>query len=323
MNKRRLIAYGLFLLISIIWGVAGPVIKFTLSEIPPLIFLTYRFFLSTVIALIFFSFTKPRIPTKSRDQIMVVLNGILTVPLGLGLLFFAYEKTSSLTATVLTSIAPIAVIIAGAFFLKDRITKMEKIGVTVALVGTLFIIFEPLINGQKVAAGSFDGNLLILAHILVDTAAAILAKLALRDRTEPFALAQISFVLGFLFIAPLTLYLFPLNTILDEIRTASFTAHLGVWYMALISGSLAYGIRNLGLKSIELSETAVFTYLMPIWAAPLSLLWLGEKVTGPFILGAAIVAAGVIISEYKRRTKPAYFSGRRRKPLPLPKKRRK
>lgn len=319
MNNRRIIAYALFLLVSVIWGAAGPVIKYTLSEIPPLIFLTYRFFISTAIALIYFSVAKPRIPRSPRDQAMVILNGLLTVPLGLGLLFFAFEKTSSLSATVLTSMAPIAFIVAGALFLRDRITKVEKMGAFVALLGSLVIIFEPVINGSDFHLGTLDGNVLIILHIFVDTVAAILAKLALRDRTEPFAMAQLSFILGFLIIAPVTLYLFSINTLIEEIRTASFTAHLGVWYMAVLSGSLAYGLRNLGLKSIELSETAVFTYLMPIWAAPLSIFWLGEKITYPFLIGAVIVAAGVIIAETKKRNKPAY----KPKHTPLPKKHRK
>ncbi|PJA42810.1 EamA family transporter, partial [Candidatus Woesebacteria bacterium CG_4_9_14_3_um_filter_39_10] len=43
MNPHRLKAYILLLIVAVIWGIAGPVIKFTLGGFPPLLFLTYRF----------------------------------------------------------------------------------------------------------------------------------------------------------------------------------------------------------------------------------------------------------------------------------------
>jgi drug/metabolite transporter (DMT)-like permease len=53
-------------------------------------------------------------------------------------------------------------------------------------------------------------------------------------------------------------------------------------------------------KSIEIGEVGVFYYLQPVIAAPIAVVWLGEKVTLPFIAGAAIIAIGVGIAEYKR-----------------------
>ncbi|PIP57395.1 hypothetical protein COX03_03365, partial [Candidatus Woesebacteria bacterium CG22_combo_CG10-13_8_21_14_all_39_10] len=56
MNPHRLKAYILLLIVAVIWGIAGPVIKFTLGGFPPLLFLTYRFGLSTLVAVILFAF---------------------------------------------------------------------------------------------------------------------------------------------------------------------------------------------------------------------------------------------------------------------------
>ncbi len=76
--------------------------------------------------------------------------------------------------------------------------------------------------------------------------------------------------------------------------------HLGVWYMALLSGTLAYTLQNRAMQTIEVGEASIFGYLMPIWAAPLAFWWLGEKITIPFIIGACVIAIGVVIAESKK-----------------------
>ncbi|MBI4157275.1 hypothetical protein HY502_00290, partial [Candidatus Woesebacteria bacterium] len=37
-----------------------------------------------------------------------------------------------------------------------------------------------------------------------------------------------------------------------------------------------------------------------LFAAPLAVLWLGEKINSQFIVGAIVIALGVFIAEYKR-----------------------
>ena len=89
--------------------------------------------------------------------------------------------------------------------------------------------------------------------------------------------------------------------IIDEVANLALPYHLGVWYMALISGTLAYALWIRGQKSIEISEAGVFAYLVPIFAAPLAVLWLGETITTPFIIGSVVVAIGVYIAETKKK----------------------
>ena len=41
--------------------------------------------------------------------------------------------------------------------------------------------------------------------------------------------------------------------------------------------------------------------MYPIFAAPLAVLWLGEKITPMFIIGAVIITIGVAIAEIKKK----------------------
>ncbi|MBI5448772.1 DMT family transporter [Candidatus Gottesmanbacteria bacterium] len=313
----RLSAYLMLLIVSVIWGVAGPVIKFTLHDFPPLIFLSYRFAISGVIALVYFATTKTRFPSKPKDIGLATIYSIFAVTLALGLLFFGFDKTTSLTGTLLSAMAPIIVVAAGAIFLKEHVTKIERAGITIAFAGTLITVAGPLFSGSSGSVlGSLEGNGLIILSIFVDAVATLAAKVMVRDRFSPTTLTHFSFIIGFVSIFPFALMSHSWPAILQTIQKAPITAHSGIWFMAIASGTLAYSLRNRALKTIEMGETTVFSYLYPIWAAPLSIFWLGEKLTVPFIVGACIIAAGVYIAENKRRhkhsPKRAVFHARRR-----------
>lgn len=304
MNPHRLSAYLMLLAVSVIWGVAGPVIKFTLGAFPPLIFLSYRFAISSAIALVYFSTTHTRLPTKSKDIGLVTLYSFFAVTIALGLLFFGFEKTTSLTGTLLSAMAPLAVVAVGALILHEYVTGRERIGIAIAFAGTLFTVMAPLFNGHAGnLIGSIEGNGLIVASILVDTIATLLVKVIVRNRVSAATLTHVSFVIGFFTIAPAALITHSWHTITATIAAAPLSAHAGVWYMAILSGTLAYTLRNRAVQTIEVSEASLFAYLYPLFAAPLALWWLGEKITTPFVIGAAVIATGVVIAEHKRRQK--------------------
>jgi drug/metabolite transporter (DMT)-like permease len=289
--------------VSVIWGVAGPVIKFTLASFPPVLFLTYRFALASVFGIILLAIRPPRPTIRTSTFFHIFLHSVFTVPLGLGLLFFGFDKTSSLTGTVLSASGPIVVALAGMFALKEHITRPERLGMLLALLGTLIVTIGPMAGGNGHAFISLEGNILIIFSLLSDAAGTVIAKLTLRDRVPAMTLTNISFIIGFLFFLPFLLASYSWPEILSILKNAPLSSHLGVLYMAFISGTLAYTLQKMAMKSIEVGEVAVFNYLFPIWAAPISIFILKETITVPFLLGAAVIAIGVVVAELKRRQK--------------------
>lgn len=290
------------LLVSMIWGAAPAIIKFTLADIPPLIFLTYRFFLSSVIAVVWIFGTKQKLPRHPQQWNDIFWYSVTGLTIALALLFFGFNKTTSLAGNLLTALGPLAIVVASQIFLRERVTKTEWRGIVIALAGTMFIVLSPLLNGgMGNILGVLEGNLLIVLAMIADAIAYVLAKISGRSHIQAVMLANVSFVVAFLTIAPFALTLHGADGILTTILNAPLHAHLGVWFMAIVSGTLAYSLRNRAVQSIEVSETAPFVYLFPLWGAPLSVFWLGEKLTTPYILGAAVIAAGVIIAERKKR----------------------
>ncbi|NIT04425.1 EamA family transporter [Candidatus Saccharibacteria bacterium] len=294
----RSFAYTTLLLTAAIWGVAGPVIKFTLGGIATLNFLTYRFAISAALALLSVPFGGLRLPKDRKTLALVALYGFLTTTVALGLLFLGLEKTTVLEMTFLTLIGPLLIVTAGALFLREHVTRREKTGIAIALVGVILTTLEPILrNGASVS--QVTGNLLIILYLLANTASAVLVKRLMRAGIPPVSLTNFSFIIGFLTILPLSLLGGGLGGITSAIRGLDLPYHLGVLYMAALSGNLAYALWARAQRTIEIGEAALFSYLYPVFAAPLAILWLGEKITLPFVAGAVIISLGVFIAEYR------------------------
>ena len=302
MNPYRLRAYLAILTATIIWGVAGPIIKHTLGGIDALSFLTYRFGLSSLFAVLSFIIFGLHLPRRPKTLLKLLFFALITSTISLGFLFFGLEKTTVLDETIITIINPLLITMAGAYILKEHVTLREKVGMGIALLGTGFIVIEPIIqNGGD--GTRLSGNILIVFYIMSTIIASILAKQLLREEVKPLTMTNSSFVIGFVSLLPFALAKYGAEGLTSTIQNLSLPYQLGVFYMALLSGSLAYTLSHAGQKTIEIGEAAVFSYLYPLFAAPLAVLWLGEKITPSFIFGGLVITVGVVIAEYKKRKK--------------------
>lgn len=303
MKKNRLSAYIDLLLVSMIWGFATPVIKFTMRGIEPAAFLTYRFFISSIVAFIILIPTfKHHWKRLKNNASKIFLYSIFATTIALGLLFLGLEKTTVLDAVLITAVAPLVTAVFGRIFLKEKITKKEKLGISIAFFGTLITVLEPVFKGES-SAIQIEGNILVIGYLLTNAYSAVLAKKLTRKKITGKTLSNLSFIIGFFTILPLALVRRPFADIIVNVMTLDFQYHLGVFYMAFISGLLAYSLWIKGQKTIEISEAGVFAYLMPIFSTPLAVFWLGEEITLPFVFGAIIITTGVIIAEYKGKLK--------------------
>jgi drug/metabolite transporter (DMT)-like permease len=304
MSKRSR-AYLTLTLVSLIWGVASPVIKYTLDYLPPFTFLFWRFLVTSLVFLPIFLIYIKKHPIKLADLPRLSFLGFLGTPLTLALIFVGYQRTTAMDGVLISATAPIFIALGGAIFLKEKITKMEKVGLGLAIFGSLVTIAQPLFEGGFLK-GAITGNILVFGSVLSWTAFTLLSKEDFH-RHHPFVITAFCFFIGLLVITPFA-YLEKGQQVFNfSFLIFNLNALLGVAYMSLFSSVIAYTLYEYGLSLIEASETTVFAYLQPIFAAPVSLIWLKEPITPLFILGAAIIAAGVLLSEWrpqKRMTVP-------------------
>lgn len=296
----RLKAYIYLIIVTIIWGIAGPVIKLVLNNVSWDIALLYRFAISSII---FIPFIKLSDFKKLRDKNTLFLTLVYTIvgtSLGLSLLFIGTAQTSLVSMSLLSLFGPILTILAGYIFLKDKITWTEKIGIGVTFLGSLLIIIEPALKFDGFQKG-LTGNLFIIASLICGTISVVVLKELLRKGVSPLFLTNMDFVIGFISLAPLVLILHPASQTIKTITSLSFPIQAGIWFLAVFSGTLAYWLSNKAQKSIEVSEQAVFGYLYPILSAILAVWLLKEPMTPLSYFGAGMTVVGIFIAEVKRR----------------------
>jgi len=298
MSKRRAKAYIYLLASAAIWGIAGPIIKFTLENFSAYTFLAYRFMLSTTVSIVILFLTKQHLPKNPKVRLTLFFWGFLTSTVALGFLFLGLEKTTVVDMTIITMANPLLITLAGTKLLGEHVTKREKLGITITILGVALTTIDPLLKNHH--NGALTGNIFVALYLIVNMFSAVLAKHLTRKKVTPTIMTSTSFVVGFLTMVPIALFTEG-TQIISQITSIPLPYHLGVIYMALISGNLAYTLWVKGQKTVEISEASLFSYLNPVFAIPIAIIWLGESFTIPSIMGAAVIILGLIIAESKRK----------------------
>lgn len=307
MTKSRKLAYLALLITAIIWGIAPPVIKYTLRFLSPFAFLFYRFLLASIIIAAPTILKLKKIKLNLRDWLLYLFLGFLCTPLNLILLFLGIQKTTAIDASLISIISPILVIIGGVLFLDEKVNKTERIGIIITIAGTIITMVQPFFENNINIGRSIFGNFLVFLGTLVWVAFTLLAKKNHRDRLDPLVLTGLSFWVGLITMIPLFLYeRLALNDYLKSIFLTTQPIFFldpralpGVLFMAIFSSIVAYFAYIYGLTKIEASEATIFTYLQPIFAVPIAVIFLKETLSLAFIFGSVLIILGVFICEYR------------------------
>ncbi len=275
---------------ALIWGLSPPIIKYTLGFTSPFTFLFYRFLIASLILTVPLILRIRKIKPSRKDLGKYLLLGFLATPLNLGLLFAGIQRTSAIDASLISIISPMLVILGGVLFLREKITKNERLGIGLILLGTIITIIQPLLATGLAAGKNLLGNSLVFLGALDWAVFVLLTKK--EKHLDPFILSSSSFLVGLVSFLPLV-------TLNFSLLTFNLNAIYGVLYMALFGSVIAYFTYVYGLSKIEASETEIFTYLQPIFGVPLAVILLGEKVSLPFILGAILVTLGVLFCQLR------------------------
>ncbi len=307
--KKRSHAFVLLLITSIIWGVAVPVIKATGVSFPPALFLTYRFLISTIVGAVYFYFNPLQISMIRKKWPEVLKHSLFTVGLGLGFLFLGLNYTDSVTGAILAATGPMFAVVAGAWFLREKITQNEIVGIGIAIFGSGIITVPTGQLSISLELLSLMGAFFIIVSRFFDAIGAVYVKKSLTAGLQPEAIAHTSFIVGFIIFSLVSLFILPVASSVNQIVSAPLSAHLGVLYMALISGTFAYSLQAKALSTLHIGEASIFAYITPLWATPVAVIWLKEGISVKFIVGATIIAIGVAIAEYHKRKRRIQPSG--------------
>jgi len=290
-------AFVFLTLSSIFWGATAPIMKLTLGQVP---LFSLAFIRMAAASIILFFALRKNLSIKREDFLMFVCAALFGVTLNIALFFKGLQLTDAINASFLVASVPIITIFAAHFFLGEKVTKMITLSAIVAFAGIFIIIGKPEggMDPKKVL-----GNTLLLLATVSWVVHEIVSKKLLK-KYPPEVIVFYSLAIGAISFLPFFAIEFIKNQ--SWLFNLSNVSIFGIIYGILFSSLFAYLLWQKGLSKLPVGQASFFFYLDPISGAILSVILLGEKVTGTLIIGGALILIGVIMAEHKRKASPLH-----------------
>ena len=223
------------------------------------------------------------------------------------------KLTTAVSAGVILAAIPAAVAVLSWLFLRERVAARVWAGVACAVLGIALVAlskqelpapFPSALAPSGAAHLAWLGNLLLIGAVLCEASYAVIGK-SLTASLSPRRISALINGWGFVLSTPFGLWLawrFDFGAV-----PASMWVLL-VFY-ALAACMWTVWLWMTGLKSVPAAQAGVFTVLLPISAAAVGVLVLGERLSTLQLLAYCVALTGVLLATLPSRA--AWRVGRR------------
>ncbi len=255
-------------------------------DAPSLIIAAYRLSLATLILLLFsLPQTVRELRRLTRREILPSLLAGFFLSLHFALWITSLEYTSVASSVLFVTTNPIFVALASIFLLKERVSLILFLSISLAVLGGIVIGWGDLGKG----AGHLYGDILALLGAVMATGYLLVGR---RVRQKVSLWSYITLVYG---VAAILLIFFALLS-----RAPFFVyspkTYLLFFLLAVIPQLIGHTSLNWALKFFSATLVAVFILGEPIGASVLAYLLLSEAVGPNLIWGGTLVLAGIYLS---------------------------
>jgi drug/metabolite transporter (DMT)-like permease len=283
--------YLLLTLTPFFWACNWIIGRGLYAEIPPMAMTFYRWFFAL---LILAPFALPHVrrewPIIWRHRGVLSLLGVVGVGTHNGLAYLGLNYTTAINGVILNSFIPVMIIALSWIFLRQRLSRLQLIGVAVSLGGVLAILSGGSV--ETLASLSLNhGDLLVILAMLLWSVYTI----GLRWRPPGLHMLTFLFVIacvGDAAVLPLYLGEMALGArmIFSWINLAALVS------VALFSSVLAYIFWNRGVEQVGANVAGLFVHLMPVFGTILAWLLLGEQLRPFHVVGIALILTGIYVT---------------------------
>jgi drug/metabolite transporter (DMT)-like permease len=278
--------------LAAIWGSSFLFIKVGVTELHPLFVALGRVLGGAIALVVVVLLTRDRLPRDPRFWGHNAVVAVLGVALPFALFGFGEQRISSVLAGIWNSVTPlIALPMAVLVFRTERMTHRRVLGLVLGFVGAATILGV----WQGVGGSSLAGQLMCLTAAACYGVAIPYTRRFLTPRSESgLAVSASQLLIATVLlavVAPLAGGGYPAVAELSGPVLASVAA-LGV-----LGTGLAFVLHMRNIQLLGASTASMVTYLVPIFAAVIGVLVLGEDLEWFQPVGAAVVLLGVAIAQ--------------------------
>jgi len=205
--------------------------------------------------------------------------------------------STALAAGVIMAAIPAAVALMSWAFLRERITLRVAAGIGFAVGGIALVSAS---RAEGAGSGSLLGNALLFGAVVCEASYVVIGK-KLTGNVSPRRISALVNLWGFALVTPLGLW--------QALRFDFAAVPAPMWWLLLFY-SLAASMWTVwlwmtGLKHVPASRAGVFTVMLPISAAAVGILFLGEQLSGVQLAAFALALTGLLLATWPGAAKLA------------------
>ncbi len=287
---RRLPAPVLLGISSLLWGGNFVVGRAAASSIPPIALSFYRWLTALVVlAAMAGPATLRAVPVLRRHIGWLLLSSFTGVLLFHTLVYTGLHTTTAINASLIVATSPVIIPIVVYLIDREHITAREGVGIVATMAGVVVVLTRGdlgALSGLRFAAG----DLMILGAV---TAWAVYSVwLRRRPPVPPLVVVTSVAAVGTLMILPFYVW--------EAAAVGGFAWNVPnlatILYVGIFASVIAYITWNQGVVEIGPTKAGPYLNLMPLFAAILAVVFLGESIHLYHIVGAVFIGAGLWIS---------------------------
>ena len=285
--------YLLVALAALCWAGNHVVGRAVAGEVPPLAIAAIRWVVPSLILLpVAWPHLKRDWPALRGHWWVLIVLSVLGGGLFGALQYVGLKFTTAINVSVLNSLAPVLIALAGAALFRDRLGWLQALGVAISLGGVLAIVGR----GDPSLLASLDfnwGDLIIVFNMVLFG----VYSACLRLRPQVHAL---TFMLIFAVISSLATIPFAIAEHLSgDVLRPTLTTLAALAYASIFPSLVANMAWNRGVELIGSIRSGAMLHLIAIYSAILASLFLGEHLLPYHFAGFALILAGVWLAARK------------------------
>ena len=289
MKRAHVGAYVSVILAMIFWGFTFVLFKYANQSFRPITISFLRLFIS-IFFLFGFAFLLKRLrKIRRKDQKWLLLLALLEP-----FLYFLGEANgltlvSATVGSVIISTIPLIVPFGAYYIFKEKLTKMNYLGLVISFAGVLMVI----LNKSSGVPTNPKGILLMFVAVFSAVGYTMVVK-KLVVNYNPITITAYQSLYGLFMFAPLFLFRELPHLDWSIVTTPSLLALL---YLGVFGSSICFILIATGIRELGAARANIFGNLIPVVTAIVAFYLLKEPMPLIKIAGIVVAIAGLLMSQ--------------------------
>jgi drug/metabolite transporter (DMT)-like permease len=274
---------------SLLWSTAG-ITKIPLATLDVFWLAFLRYSIASLVLLPIFLMTRSR---SMRSYLPLIPLSFMSTA-NVILFYFGLSKTTANATSLIYSIVPLTVALLAQRFINEPLTRKRLGGIMVGLLGAAIIIALPVLESGKAFSGNLEGNIIILFAAATWALYTIGSRYAIS--VKKFTPIEVTAISAF---TPAVILAFVAASRFNPSYLTSLQAPgvaLIVLYIGICLTVFTFLLYQWGIQNSSATTASLKQYIEPVFGVVFNMIVLGEVLTLGFLIGGALVVAGISLT---------------------------